>query len=157
MMQTPVGQAKKVVAGWERVAAKAQAKRATFRILFEEEENVKVPTDKQIFDDFDLFTELERIYIAEVEDDNDFRISDTLRYLRNREARGEKLKQVDRKASKNRKIRFNVHPKLLNFMPSKTENLIEARDEIVENIFNCRSQLPQSQNGQQEETYYIDI
>jgi hypothetical protein len=42
-------------------------------------------------------------------------------------------------------------------MPSKTENLIEARDEIVENIFNCRSQLPQSQNAQQEETYYIDI
>jgi hypothetical protein len=38
---------------------------------------------------------------------------------------------VDRKASKNRKLRFNIHPKLLNFMPAYPPNLIEARDEIV--------------------------
>ena len=47
-------------------------------------------------------------------------------------------KDVDRRASKNRKLRFNVHPKLLNFMPSQLDNTMEGRDEIVENIFNSR-------------------
>lgn len=94
--------------------------------------------------------------MSEVEDENDFRISDTLRYLKNREARGEKTKEVDRKASKNRKLRFNVHAKLLNFMPSRPANEIEARDEIVENIFNCKAGVP-SAKPREEETYYIDI
>lgn len=51
-------------------------------------------------------------------------MNDTLLYLKNREARGQKTKEVDRKASKNRKLRFNVHPKLLNFMPSRPSNEI---------------------------------
>ncbi len=54
-----------------------------------------------------------------------------MKYLKNRESRGEKSKDVDRKASKNRKLRYNAHAKLLNFMPSYPANLIEARDEIV--------------------------
>lgn len=62
---------------------------------------------------------------------------------------------MDRKASKNRKLRFNVHPKLLNFLPSRPSNEIEARDEIVENIFNCKSGQPQK--AREEETYYIDM
>jgi hypothetical protein len=65
---------------------------------------------------------------------------------------------VDRKASKNRKIRFNVHPKLLNFMPSQPSGEIEARDEIVENIFNCKATATATvKTRQDEETYYIDI
>jgi protein AATF/BFR2 len=69
-------------------------------------------------------------------------MSDTLKYLKSRENRPEKTKEVDRKASKNRKLRFNVHPKLLNFMPAYNPNLIEARDEIVENFFNCKASEP---------------
>jgi protein AATF/BFR2 len=95
--------------------------------------------------------------VSEVEDENDFRISDTLRYLKNRESRGEK-KEVDRKASKNRKLRFNVHAKLLNFMPAQSSREIEARDEIVENIFNCKAAANSTvKTRQDEETYYIDI
>ena len=54
-----------------------------------------------------------------MEEDNQFRMSDTLRYLKNRSERGERRKDVDRKASKNRKLRYQVHHKLLNFMPAR--------------------------------------
>lgn len=65
----------------------------------------------------------------EIEDDNEFRVGDTRRYLKERDQRNQsKEKEVDRKASKNRKIRFNVHPKLMNFMPSTAANEVEARD-----------------------------
>ena len=52
LMQTPVGQARKVVENWDRVKHKSQQKRGTFRVLFEEEEEVRELTHPQIFDDF---------------------------------------------------------------------------------------------------------
>ncbi len=57
-MQTPVGQAKKVLSNWDRVKAKCQQKRGTFRILFQDDENIRASSDPQIFDDHELFTEL---------------------------------------------------------------------------------------------------
>jgi hypothetical protein len=84
LMQTPVGQTKKIVTNWERVKGKCQHKRSTFRILFREEENVRETSDPQIFDDFELFAELEKEFISEVQDEQDFRISDTLKYLKSR-------------------------------------------------------------------------
>ena len=56
-----------------------------------------------------------------------------MKYLERKSERTKK--DVDRKASKNRKGRFNVHAKLHNFMPCQNENLLEARDEIVNNLF----------------------
>lgn len=35
LMQTPVGQAKKVITDWEKVSKKCQMKRSPFKILFE--------------------------------------------------------------------------------------------------------------------------
>ena len=48
-------------------------------------------------------------------------------------------KDVDRRASKNRKIKYVVHDKILNFMPSR-ENLIlmEGRTAVVSNLFGKR-------------------
>lgn len=55
-------------------------------------------------------------------EDNEFLSSATMKYLKNKQANQlnheRKQKDVDRKASKNRKIRYNVHTKLLNFMPA---------------------------------------
>ena len=49
-------------------------------------------------------------------------------------------KEVDRKASKNRKIRYVVHDKILNFL-TPTDNLavLEGRDAIVTNLFGASS------------------
>lgn len=68
-----------------------------------------------------------------------------MKYLKNKQANQlnheRKQKDVDRKASKNRKIRYGVHTKLLNFMPAIQENVIETRDEIVKNMFNCNAKI----------------
>ena len=37
LMQTPVGQAKKVIEQWTRASSKCQQKRSTFKILFQNE------------------------------------------------------------------------------------------------------------------------
>jgi len=62
-------------------------------------------------------------------------------------------KDVDRKASKNRKVRYSIHAKLLNFMPAQNENLLEARDEIVKNLFNKGTENEELK----EDVDYIDI
>ena len=107
-------------------------KRSVFKILFQNEDNIKFPSDKSIYDDFDFYQEVEKVYEKQIEedDDDDFRISDTMKHIREREARNANRikKEVDRKASKNRKLRFNIHPKLLNFMPCQLDSTMEARD-----------------------------
>lgn len=120
VMQTPIGQAKKAIKDWERVSKKAQLKRSPFRIFYEPEENLLQNSNCNIYDDIDLVQELQKIYEQNIEtEDKEFLVSDTMKYIENRNASKTK-KDVDRKASKNRKIRYNVHPKLLNFMPCST-------------------------------------
>lgn len=50
-------------------------------------------------------------------------------------------KEVDRKASKNRKIRYVVHEKIVNFMTIQ-ENIerMDGRDAIVGNLFGVHKQ-----------------
>lgn len=67
-MQTPVGQAKKIVEQWPRASSKCQQKRSSFKILFETDEDIRNSAHPQIFDDFELFNELEKIYVSEVND-----------------------------------------------------------------------------------------
>ena len=48
-------------------------------------------------------------------------------------------KQVDRRASKNRKIKYVVHDKILNFLPSRENlSLMEGRAAVVSNLFGKR-------------------
>ena len=45
-------------------------------------------------------------------------------------------KTVDRRASKARKLRFDVHQKIVNFMcPLTNSQIMEGRNFIVENLF----------------------
>lgn len=85
-MQTPVGQTKKIMKDWKRVSSKAQQKRSIFKILFENPENVKQVSNENIYDDFDLYQEVEKLYEKQVEeeDEDDFRISDTMKHLKER-------------------------------------------------------------------------
>jgi hypothetical protein len=64
-MQTPIGQAKKVLQNWERMASKCQQKRGRemFKILFEPEDNIHELSHPEIYDDYDLFIELEKYYL----------------------------------------------------------------------------------------------
>jgi protein AATF/BFR2 len=55
-----------------------------------------------------------------------------------REAKGkeEKEKDIDRKASKNRKIRYVVHDKIVNFLtPLDNISLIDDKNNIITSLF----------------------
>ena len=58
-----------------------------------------------------------------------------------KEAAGQQAKKdVDRKASKNRKIRYVIHDKIVNFLvPLENLKLLEGRDAIVSNLFGVHS------------------
>lgn len=60
-----------------------------------------------------------------IEEEEGIKIGLTRKYLEDRKKREEMQKrlkkEVDRKASKNRKIRYVVHPKLENFMAPEEE------------------------------------
>ena len=57
-----------------------------------------------------------------------------------KDAAGQQVKkEVDRKASKNRKIRYVIHDKIVNFLvPLENLTLSEGRDAIVSNLFGVR-------------------
>ena len=57
-------------------------------------------------------------------------------------------KEVDRRASKNRKIRYVVHDKILNFL-TPIDNLIilEGREAIVKNLFGASSSRAHNSSG----------
>ena len=55
------------------------------------------------------------------------------------EAGKEKKKEIDRKASKNRKIRYIVHEKIVNFMtPIDNLSLTEGKESILSTLFGQR-------------------
>lgn len=151
LMQTPIGQTQKAMEQADKLVLKSQLKRGQFRILGLPEDDVHCNYNEQIYDDADFFQELLKDFTedannlenAEVfgpEGDllgNDFLVDSTKRYLQERKLKEEEKikKAVDRKASKNRKLRYDVHPKLINFMaPSDNIYIMEGRDEIIKTI-----------------------
>lgn len=61
-----------------------------------------------------------------------------------KDAAGEQVKkEVDRRASKNRKIRYVVHDKIINFLtPLENLTIFEGRDAIVNNLFGVGTNKP---------------
>lgn len=90
---------------------KSQLKRKTCRILGEGLENLNKDFDEEIFDDGDLYVEVVKKKIEEDEEEGTEGglFGTTRRYLEERKIReGEKKKKdVDRRASKARKLRYS--------------------------------------------------
>ena len=62
----------------------------------------------------------------------------------------ETKKEVDRRASKNRKIRYVVHDKIVNFLtPLENLTVFEGRDAIVNNLFGVGTHKPVINKGQE--------
>ena len=59
---------------------------------------------------------------------------------RMKELKEEKRREVDRKASKGRKIKYVVHEKLLNFMiPEDNLQRLEGKEQILQTLFQKRA------------------
>ncbi|CAK7347718.1 unnamed protein product [Dovyalis caffra] len=55
-----------------------------------------------------------------------------------------KRKIVDRRASKSRKIRYNVHERIVNFMAPRPMNIPPMAPKLFENLFGLKTQKPTS-------------
>jgi hypothetical protein len=61
-----------------------------FKILFEDEDNIHELSHPEIYDDYDLFIELEKYYLERLDDENEdgeFLQSATMKYLKGRQAK----------------------------------------------------------------------
>jgi len=91
--------------------------------------------DEEIFDDSDFYQELLKELIEmEVSDDPHQGLALTRAWLKSKQ-RPKQHKDVDRRASKGRKIRYVVHEKLVNFMTPSEEPYPHFVDDLFANLF----------------------
>ncbi|KAF6174317.1 hypothetical protein GIB67_040810 [Kingdonia uniflora] len=104
-----------------------------------EEENM-MDGDPELLDDFEFFHQLLRELLGSAVVTSDEALAkqqakfNALKGQQNR-----KRKTVDRRASKNRKIRYNVHEALVNFMAPEHPNVPPTAD-IFKNLFGLKNQ-----------------
>ena len=67
------------------------------------------------------------------------------------------LKEVDCRASKNRKVKFVVHDKIVNFLtPLDNLAILEGRDAIVKNLFGANSEVSKKKTKKRKQSGYDD-
>ncbi len=91
--------------------------------------------DEEIFDDSDFYSKLLRELVENSSKGSSMSVamagSDWLKKSK---------KKVDTKASKGRKVRYEVHAKLVSFMPASGFDLPKVSDELFGNLFGTRRQ-----------------
>jgi protein AATF/BFR2 len=112
-------------------------RKKTMKKTFESQEE---EFDESIYNDSEFYNYLLKEFISNKEefegvDNSSSRMDLTLQYLLNRNKQ-KSAKGCDTKASKNRKIRFDKHEKLINFMVPLTNHMMNpGRQEIIKSIF----------------------
>ncbi|XP_037626965.1 protein AATF isoform X3 [Sebastes umbrosus] len=159
-------QVEQVLMDNERLVRRTQTRRSEYRVLgkkeasavpsetvhTEEEEEVeqqlKANThlkdlDEDIFDDDDFYHQMLRELIerkTSASDPND-QVAMGRQWLAIQKLRSKIKKKVDTKASKGRKVRFQIHSKLVNFMAPIDHSSVsdEARSELYRGLFGQNS------------------
>ncbi|CAI9101282.1 OLC1v1038570C2 [Oldenlandia corymbosa var. corymbosa] len=93
--------------------------------------------DPELLDDSDFYQMLLKEFLETI----DPNASETAFYAVKR-LQVKKRKIVDRRASKSRKIRYNVHEKIVNFMAPQPMDLPPMAPMLLENLFGLKSQKP---------------
>ncbi|XP_022096433.1 protein AATF-like [Acanthaster planci] len=99
--------------------------------------------DEETFDDDDFYHQLLRELIDKRTSSTTDPVQLTRQWLEVQKLRRKIKRKVDTKASKGRKIRYDVHPPLVSFMAGKdTGTMMEsARDELFRSLFGRRRNL----------------
>ena len=121
--------------------------------------------DKEIFNDNDFYNFLLKEFLLNNEkeiDENNYvekrdenglvegRYDLTMRYILNRNTKIKK--NVDTKATKNRKIRYDKHEEIINFMvPEKNDKEISGRNIIINSLFGTKKMNIDVDNKENEE------
>jgi protein AATF/BFR2 len=100
----------------------------------ESTEEVHLP---EIYDDSDFYHQLLRELIEHKSNSGENETEITQKFIELQKVRSKMKKKVETRASKGRKIRYNVHNKLVNFMPSRdnSEWTEEAKTELFSSLF----------------------
>ncbi|XVE93637.1 hypothetical protein REPUB_Repub01dG0211200 [Reevesia pubescens] len=93
--------------------------------------------DPELLDDSEFYQQLLKEFFETVDPTS----SETAFYALKR-LQTKKRKIVDRRASKSRKIRYNVHEKIVNFMAPEPMNLPPMAPKLFENLFGLKTQKP---------------
>ncbi|XP_053384317.1 LOW QUALITY PROTEIN: protein AATF-like [Mercenaria mercenaria] len=156
--QSAVVQINQILADKERLIKRTQLKRTVYRVLgtkptpdqpryclhCREKSVCQTETiadnDVEIFDDDDFYHQLLRELIEKKTSDVSDPVALSRQWLEIQKLRSKNKKKVDNRASKGRKVRYDVHKKLVNFM-APVDNCKwshEARDDLFKSLFGKR-------------------
>jgi protein AATF/BFR2 len=131
---------KNIESNYDNIRHKSQ-KKSGEKVLGKRNRPMTDEFDEEVFNDNDFYNFILKEFISNKEDminadnTNNSRMDLTLQYLLNR-SKQKKDKNVDTRASKNRKLRFDKHEKIINFMvPIPNHKVVSGRDEILNSIF----------------------
>lgn len=128
--------------GKNEMIRKTQIYRGDFEI-FGHDDTRPSPADEEvllpeIFDDSDFYHQLLRELIEYKSNVGDSQSEITQKFIELQKVRNKMKRKIEVRASKGRKIRYNVHNKLVNFMPPKDESALftdEAKTELFNSLF----------------------
>lgn len=100
-------------------------------------EGTTMDGNPELLDDSEFYQQLLKEFFEAVDPTS----SETAFYALKR-LQTKKRKIVDRRASKSRKIRYNIHEKIVNFMAPQPVNLPEMAPKLFENLFSGGSTRP---------------
>ncbi|VFQ74904.1 unnamed protein product [Cuscuta campestris] len=99
------------------------------------QEGIRADGSPELLDDSDFYQQLLKEFFDSVDPSTSENTFYALKRLQTK-----KRKIVDRRASKSRKIRYNVHEKIVNFMAPQPMDLPPMAPKLFENLFGLRTQ-----------------
>ncbi|XP_031287784.1 putative uncharacterized protein DDB_G0270496 isoform X2 [Pistacia vera] len=105
--------------------------------MSDKEEEANADGDPEILDDSEFYQQLLKEFFETIDPSS----SETAFYAI-KKLQTKKRKIVDRRASKSRKIRYNVHEKIVNFMAPQPRDLPPMAPKLFENLFGLKTQKP---------------
>lgn len=142
--QSPVKQIEHILMDEERLLRRTQTKRTSYKILGsevapegEEQQPGTVEVDPEIFDDDDFYHHLLREIIERKTSNVDNPVALSRQWLEIQKLRSKVKRKVDTRASKGRKIRYDIIPKLVNYMAPLDVSTYseEAKTELFGSLF----------------------
>lgn len=142
--QSPVKQIEHILIDEERLLRRTQTKRTSYKILGsevaadgEEQQPGAPEVDPEIFDDDDFYHHLLREIIERKTSNVDNPVALSRQWLEIQKLRSKVKRKVDTRASKGRKIRYDIIPKLVNYMAPLDMSTYseEAKTELFGSLF----------------------
>lgn len=117
-----VNQIDHILSDKQKLIKRTQLKRSNYHIIGKTEEENSKESDPEIYDDDDFYHQLLRELIEYKSADVTDPVQLGRQWVQLQNLRSKMKKTIDTRATKGRKIRYTVHPKLVNYMAPIEEN-----------------------------------